>query len=253
MEDEPLHLSRISTEWDLVFQAHNGPPSEVTAAQTALLMRYAGAVHRYLLGTLRDPDVAAELDQEFALRFLRGDLHRADPSRGRFRDFLKRAVRNLMIDHHRRQARRPRSLDANIPEPAAPDQEPADFDQVFLESWRKELLAQAWAGLARYQERTSKPYHDVLQVRVRHPDLRSPELAERLTEKLGKPVAAGWVRQNLHLARDKFAECLMEGVAASLKSPGREEILEELIDLGLLEHCRPALERLGYLSARDRP
>ncbi len=253
MEDEPLHLSRISTEWDLVFQAHNGPPSEITAAQTALLMRYAGAVHRYLLGTLHDPDVAAELDQEFALRFLRGDLHRADPSRGRFRDFVKRAVRNLMIDHYRRQGRRPQSLDANVPEPVAQDDGPADFEQVFLDSWRKELLAQAWKGLAHYQERTGKPYHDVLQVRVRYPDLHSPDLAERLSEKLGKAVSAGWVRQTLHLARDKFSECLLEGVAASLKTPSRAEILEELGDLGLLEHCRPALERLGYLSSRNRP
>ena len=91
MKDEAPHLSRISTEWELVFQAHRGPPDEVTAAQSALMMRYAGAIHRYLLGALRDPELAAELDQEFAYRFLRGDLHRADPARGRFRDFLKRA------------------------------------------------------------------------------------------------------------------------------------------------------------------
>src|SRR5690606_22273269 len=102
MRDDHAHLSRISTEWDLVFQAHSGPPEEVTAAQSKLMSRYAGAVHRYLLGALRDPDTAAELDQEFALRFLRGDFHRADPSRGRFRDFIKRALRNLMVDHLRK-------------------------------------------------------------------------------------------------------------------------------------------------------
>ena len=88
--DNP-HLSRITTEWDMVFQAHKGPPEEVTAAQTALMMRYAGAIHRYLLRGLGDPDAAGELDQEFALKFLRGDFHRADPARGRFRDFIKRA------------------------------------------------------------------------------------------------------------------------------------------------------------------
>jgi hypothetical protein len=32
---------------------------------------------------VRDPDTAAELFQEFACRFLHGDLHGADPGRGR--------------------------------------------------------------------------------------------------------------------------------------------------------------------------
>src|SRR5690348_10722755 len=49
-DDRDARLSRISTEWDLIFQAHGGPPEAVTAAQTALMTRYAGAVHRYLLG-----------------------------------------------------------------------------------------------------------------------------------------------------------------------------------------------------------
>ncbi len=104
--DNP-HLSRITTEWDIVFQAHEGPSGEITAAQTALMLRYAGAIHRYLLRGLGDPDAAAELDQEFALKFLRGDFHRADPSRGRFRDFVKRALRNLMVDFQRRKGKRP--------------------------------------------------------------------------------------------------------------------------------------------------
>ena len=37
----------------------------------------------------RDKDAADELSQEFALRFVRGDLKGADRERGWFRDFLK--------------------------------------------------------------------------------------------------------------------------------------------------------------------
>ncbi|WP_152050447.1 RNA polymerase sigma factor [Tautonia marina] len=248
MRDEQAHLSRISTEWDLVFQAHHGPPEEISAAQTKLMVRYAGAVHRYLLGALRDPELASELDQEFALRFLRGDLHRADPSRGRFRDFLKRALRNLMIDHYRKRQRTPVSIDgSNVPEPVAPDGGPSDFDQQFAESWKRELMAQAWAALARHQERTGQPLHTVLQHRVRHPKMKSPELASMLSAILGKPVQAGWVREAISKARDHFVMALLDGVRTSLQEPTREAILEELADLALLEYCRPTLERRGII------
>src|SRR5713101_7167113 len=99
------HLSRISTQWTMVFQAHQGPVDAVTRARHQLLQRYSGAAYRYLLGAVRDPDVAAELCQEFALQFVRGDFRRADPERGRFRDYLKRALIHMITDYQRtRQA-----------------------------------------------------------------------------------------------------------------------------------------------------
>jgi RNA polymerase sigma-70 factor (ECF subfamily) len=248
MRDESIHLSRISTEWDLVFQAHNGPPDVVSAAQTKLMAQYAGAVHRYLLGAVRDADLAAELDQEFALRFLRGDFHRADPTRGRFRDFVKRAIRNLMIDHYRKRGRAEVPIgEAGVPEPIDPDAGPPDFDRQFTESWKRELMAQAWASLARHQEQTGQPLHTVLQHRTKNPGVKSPELATLITRALGKPVSAGWVRENLSKARDQYVVALVDGVRASLETPSRELILEELADLGLLEYCRPSLQRRGLI------
>lgn len=240
---ERSHLSRISTEWDLVFQAHNGPPDVVSAAQAELMARYAGAVHRYLLAAVRDPDIASELDQEFALRFLRGDLHRADPSRGRFRDFVKRAVRNLMIDHYRRRTREARPNLEDVPEPVDHTAGLPDFDEEFTRSWRKEMMSQAWESLERHQQRTGQPFHTVLRTKVQNPDLRSQDLAELLSQALGKPVNAGWVRQNLHRSRDQFANYLLDAIRRSMKQPSRDELIEELTELGLLEYCRPALER----------
>lgn len=240
---DPTHLSRISTEWDLVFQAHNGPPELVSAAQTELMARYAGAVHRYLLGAVKDPDLAADLDQEFAYRFLRGDLHRADPSRGRFRDFLKRAVRNLMIDHYRRKKREASRLVEDVPDVADPDAGLPDFDEEFTRSWRRELMAQAWDALDRQQKGSGQPFHTILKFRVENPDLTSEQLAERVSAALGRQVNAGWIRQNLHRARDHFAGHLLQAVRASMDAPSRHELHEELADLGLLEYCRPAIER----------
>src|SRR5262249_46397482 len=102
MDHESQHqrLGEISTLWGLIGVAAGNSPEAVGAAQEALLERYGGAVRRYLLGALRDPDAAAEVFQEFALRFVRGDLFKnASPERGRFRDFVKTSVFHLIVDY----------------------------------------------------------------------------------------------------------------------------------------------------------
>src|SRR5262245_30429433 len=103
-------LSRISTLWTVLFEAHREPGEAAAEAQRALMRRYSGAVYRYLLGAVRDEDAAGDLAQEFAVRFLKGDFRRADPERGRFRDYLKRALVHLVTDHHRRRQKWPRPL-----------------------------------------------------------------------------------------------------------------------------------------------
>src|SRR5690242_54719 len=123
-------LSRISTCWTLVFQAHAAPKEAVAAAQQVLMQRYCGAVYRYLLASLRDADAADEVAQEFALRFVRGDFKRADPERGRFRDFVKTALYHLIVDYHRRRQGQPHSLPGDSAAlPAAED--PAEADRLF--------------------------------------------------------------------------------------------------------------------------
>lgn len=243
-DDLPQHLSQIETRWSMVFQAHEDEVDAALAAQRQLMERYGGAVHRYLLSITRDPEAAADLAQDFAVRFLRGDFRRANPRRGRFRDFVKTAVMNLAIDAHRRRKRtRPRSLPDDGLDPAAPPEEPADLDQQFYKCWRDELLNCAWEGLAKHEQQTGQPYHTVLRFRAANPELRSPEMAERLTALLGKPVNAGWVRQALHRARERFVELLLEEVAHSLGTPTEDEIDDELLNLDLWSYCRPARER----------
>jgi RNA polymerase sigma-70 factor (ECF subfamily) len=242
-------LSQLSTEWSLVFQLREGTPEQVGAAQVELMHRYAGAVHRYLLAVLHDPEAASELDQEFALRFVRGDFHRADPALGRFRDFVKQALRNLMIDYRRRQRARPRTVGDDLPERAAPAPEDPEFDRRFLGSWRSELLARAWDLLEKLQQSSGQPYHDVLRLRVENPDLHSPELAAMLAKALGRPVTAGGLRMALQRSRDRFVEFLLAEVTASLNDPTEEFLQEELIDLGLMEYCRSALKRVNRPGA----
>jgi RNA polymerase sigma-70 factor (ECF subfamily) len=228
----------------MVRRAH-GDHTAVHVAQQTLLDRYGGAVRRYALAALRDEDAADEVWQEFALRFVRGDFAGADPERGRFRAFVKTIVYRLIVDYQRRRKREYREgpMHSNLAEPVIGDGPAAGDDAAFQASWRNELLARCWQRLGQDESQTGKPHHTVLRYRVDHPGLRSPELAAGLSERLGKPVSAGAARVLLHRARDAFAELLLDEVIQSLADDSLDLAEEELIELNLLEYCRPALDR----------
>jgi len=233
------HLSRISTLWSMIFQAHDPEGDAATAAQRVLLLRYSGAAYRYLLGALRDPDAAADLAQEFAVRFLRGQFRRADPGRGRFRDYLKTALSRLVTDHYRARQGWPQALSPDGPEPAAPSASSADDDRAFLAGWREELLERTWQALAD----ANPTFHAVLRLRSEQPDLPSPRMAEELTARLGREVNAAWGRKTLQRAQGKFADLLLDEVAVSLEEATPEALRQELEATDLLRYCRSALAR----------
>jgi RNA polymerase sigma factor (sigma-70 family) len=241
--DADRHLSRISTLWSLVSVAQHEAGDDSRAAQQKLLERYGPAIRRYLLGAVRDADVAEDLWQDFAYRFLHGDLRGIDPERGRFRDYVKGVLFHLIADFHKKRQRLPRQLPSEHPEPAVSCEPDAEQEQAFLASWRDELLARTWAALAAADEANGQSFHTVLRFRAEHPELHSDEIAEQLSRPLGKPLTASGVRKTLERARDRFADLLLDEIAQALSNPTVENLEEELIDLNLLEYCRPALER----------
>jgi RNA polymerase sigma-70 factor (ECF subfamily) len=241
VEQLDQHLSQIATSWTVLFQAHAGSGDEAARALQQLLERYRTAVYRYLFASVRNAEDADELFQEFALRLVRGDFKRADPQRGRFRQFLKTSLYHLVVDHRRRRRLAP--LGPDTPEPAAEADSTAESDREFLVVWQAELMNLAWAALSRFERETGEPLHTVLRFRTDHPDMRSPQMAEHLSRLLGKDVSDVWVRKRLSGARQRFTELLLDEVERSLERPTRDELEEELIDLGLLEYCRDALER----------
>jgi RNA polymerase sigma-70 factor (ECF subfamily) len=234
-------LSQISTLWSMLQQAHEGAADQAAPACRELWARYGGAVYRYLLGALRDPDAASDLSQEFALRFVRGDFHRADPQRGRFRDYLKTALSHLIVDHHRQRQHGPRQLSPDAPEPAAPPEGSAAPAADFEASWREELLGSTWKALAQANPR----YCAVLRLRAEQPDLASAQAAEQLTVQLGEPCNAAWARKALQRAQEMYADLLLEEVAQSLPVADAEALQQELRELDLLKYCQAALARRG--------
>lgn len=231
--DSP-HISQIPTLWTVVRQAHGGAEVDPGEARRRLLDQYGGAVRRYLLAMLRDADAADDVMQEFALRLLRGDLKNADPEKGRFRAYVKTTVYRLVMDHHRGRKRTSREGPMSVdPAGAVPDETASD--EAFLESWRSDLLDRAWRSLE-----ADPAAYAVLRTRVDHPELRSAELPPLIERTYAQVVKPNSVRVYIQRAREKFAAALLAAVRESVE--GRAgAVEEELMDLRLLEYCRPAL------------
>jgi RNA polymerase sigma-70 factor (ECF subfamily) len=251
--DPEDHLSQIATLWSVVEQAHGPEAEAVTAARQRLLQRYGGAVKRYLLGVVRDPEAADELTQEFALRFLDGKYKGADRERGRFRNFVKGVLAHLVADHYRRLQARHRPLPLDGADVQAPGLDPADPDPLFVDTWRQALLGRAWQALAEVETQTGQPFHTVLRLRVDHPDLSSARMAEQLTARLGKTVNAAGLRQTLHRARERFADLLLDEVVQTLGRSADEDLEQELIELNLLPYCQVAVARRLGVTGRTPP
>ncbi len=204
-----------------------------------LLDRYGAAVRRYLGGALRDSVAADDLYQDFAMRFLRGDFHAANPEKGRFRNFLKTILFRMVADFHRQQQRqRFVPMDDHIP--SADEQELRE--RQFTQVWRDEILKRAWSELAALERESGKPWYSVMRLRVENPELSSGQLAERLSVQIDRPISKANLRVILHRARDQFSEALINAIADSLASGSIDEIEEELADLELLGYCQQALK-----------
>lgn len=91
-----------ATHWSLVVAAGGGNAPEADAALDRLCMTYREPVVNYLRGLGIESSSVEDLAQGFFLSLLRRQsLSRVAPERGRFRSFLKAALRYHLIDHHR--------------------------------------------------------------------------------------------------------------------------------------------------------
>jgi RNA polymerase sigma factor (sigma-70 family) len=237
--DDDTRLSRIQTLWTVMEQAHRGEGK----AQDVLVRRYSNAVYRYLLASVRDSDVADELFQEFALRFVQGKFKHASADKGRFRDYVKTVLFHLIAAYHQGKHRQPFQVDSLVLENARAPEAASQADEEFRRGWRDEVLARTWEGLAEVERQTGSLFYTMLGHRTKNPDLDSATMAKQMSAILGKPVSAAGVRQTIHRARAKFAELLIEEVARSLETEDADAVEQEVIDLGLYNYCEESLKK----------
>ncbi len=236
-------LSQIETAWSIVRRAHGEESLVARSAQEQLLEQYGSAIQRYLLAALRDPSAADDVYQDFAVRFVRGDFHRASQDRGRFRSFLKTSLFRLVADHYRSRQKH-RAIELGNEGIVAEDSDDAlHREREFTQVWRDEMLKRAWDALLVAEQEAGKPWFSVMQLRVQNPQMRSTALAEALGTQIGKKITPANARVLLHRAREKFSNLLIDCVSNSLNSTELHEVEEELAELELLEYCQNVLEQ----------
>ena len=222
--DQPP-LDEISTRWTQVKD-----PAQ-------FVLRYSVAIRAYLLVLLKNEHDADDVSQDFVLHFLQRGLTAADPDRGRFRDYLKVAVRRAALAYQRKAARQPeecRPLE-RTPDPQAGD----EADRAWHAHWRECLLQRAARGIDTYARQHPGCGYDVaLAIAREHQELDSAGRAKLAAEMLGKPVAAAAFRQMLRRARGLMRDLLVQEVAKTLREPTPAAIEEELADLELLAFVR---------------
>jgi RNA polymerase sigma-70 factor (ECF subfamily) len=236
--DDP-RLSQLTTQWTLLVRSHQrSDPAAAHEAQADLLPRYCAAIYRYLLAVVRDSNVADDLCQEFALRFVRGDFRHARPDKGRFRDYLKVSIVRLAREY-KAGSRDEVAVSAGELKAAGVDEGPAALlEAAFDAECRRDMLNRTWGDL---KEATAGPpptMYDVLRLKCREPSLPSAQLAGKLSTAVGRELSAESVRQMIHRARERFAALLRRQVAAVVGTDDPGDVDAELAALGLLEYVR---------------
>ncbi len=141
---EPRTQAFPSTRWSRIL-AREGPRDLEALAQA-----YWRPIRAYLAARLRRrDDQASDLAQDaFAWMLATRFFERADPTRGRFRGLLKKALARFAIEHLRRQNADKRG-GGRVHEPLDDEhQRVADphsrtSDQILDDAWRRELLERA--------------------------------------------------------------------------------------------------------------
>jgi RNA polymerase sigma factor (sigma-70 family) len=228
-------IDGIETRWSLLRLAHATGDPNMVEARRALVLRYAGAVRKYVGRIVINADDADELAQDAVLRLMKGDFAGADPTRGRFRDLLKTAVRNMAKSHLTKADRRKPTGVAPDSLAASDDSRDADW----LADWRKVVLDHTWSAY-KHQAGSTIGYA-LLKLRSELPEATSDELAAKLSEATGTTVRADSARQTLRRARLAFAQCLLDEVRTGLDEDTPARIVDELAALELLELVKDLL------------
>lgn len=237
MSDE--RIEAIPTRWSLIRQAHEvGAGMNQAEARRLLVLRYSSAIRRYLGAMLRDDDRADELAQDMLMRLMRGDFAGADPTRGRFRDLLKTAIRNMARNNWEKEKRR-KPTEAELDLYADKSFEAQDAE--WTRAWQKTVLDHTWNRMQSQKGNEPNPAYEVLRLRAAHPDASSEELAILLGKVLKKEVKPDSCRQILKRARRTFAEHLLDEIRAGLDDEAEDRLQDELASLGLLELVREYL------------
>jgi RNA polymerase sigma-70 factor (ECF subfamily) len=221
-----VRLDEIATEWSIIHD-----PAQFVRC-------YAPAVESYLRALIKNPHDAEDVAQDFFMRVARHGFVRAKQERGRFRDYLRTAIRNSALNFLRRK-RGPRHADFQQVRNLVSDKNAVAADEAWKANWRLCLLDRACEALERHQKRSpGNLFHTVMKLLLEHPQADGAFLAEETSRIIGRPLRPDAFRQQVSRARKALAKYLVQEVAQTIDNATAEQLKEELIDLSLWEYVK---------------
>lgn len=229
MASQPAHFP--TTRWSQILQA--GDPAAPLARESLaeLCGTYWYPLYAYVRRRGHGPEQAADLTQDFFARALeKGLLAEADPSRGRFRAFLRTVCGHFLAnrrDHD--QARKggggrvvlsidPIDAEGRYARELADGLTP---ERIFDRSWALTLLGQVLDRLGReYDEAGKSATFEALRGSL----AGDPSPYAAVAAKLG--TTEGAARVAAHRVRLRYGELLRQEIAATLADPA--EIDDEI-------------------------
>lgn len=233
-----LDLAEISTRWSSIKDPHR------------FLMRYSKAIRAYLNALIRNEADVDDVLQDFLTHFLARGLPRVDQARGRFRDYLKVAVRNTAMSHLRKKRAGQMTEEQWH---ALEDRIATQAEVAWTDEWKKCLLDRIWRSVETYDaQHQGSLVATVLRIHLDHHEREdSTQMARRLSDAIGRTVRPDAFRKQLSRARKVYGELLIAEVRQTLETPSRDRVEEELADLGLLDRLRSLLDAADGEETED--
>lgn len=229
----------VTTRWSVVLSCADSSAGEDVArkALAELCKIYWRPIFAFICRRGHSVPDAQDLTQDFFLMVIEGNLlKRADPSRGRFRSLLLKALQNFLVDESIKKHARKRGGDTQFvswDEWMAEAPSHLSISAQEADSWPAEKIYDVrWAATT--VEHALRQLGEECEVRGRRRvfDVLSSCLAaeredvsyEKLSKSLGVPPPS--VKRLVHQLRLRYRELLRNEVAQTVEKP--DEVDEEL-------------------------
>ena len=229
------------TSWTLLARARK-QCDDGARAREDFAQRYYCPVRDFLLVLVQDAEQAQDLAQEFFTRLSGpgGLFDRANREKGTFRDYLRQALRNLVIDYHRRNRKEARQTHPDQGSVGAwDDLDPQGFpaaETAFHHAWVKVTLAEALTQVrAVCRERKQEVHLQLFEARYlgeadRAPSWEALGLRYGMDQKTARGRADTVVRHfRLVLRRMLRNEIMVPGGRGQLAEAAIDEEIEALL------------------------
>jgi RNA polymerase sigma-70 factor (ECF subfamily) len=215
-----------TTSWTQVLAAREAPSTESRQALELLCRAYWYPLYAYVRREVTDADEARDFTQAYFAELLeKGYLQDYDPSRGRFRVFLKTSVSHFLSKEREKASAGKRGGRVKVLSLEAADlegryrEEPSDRltpEEIFERRWTLTVLERVLDALRREQEDAgSGAQFARLEGFLTGSDTVTPY--RRVAAELGTTEAA--VKTSVHRLRLRFGQLLRGAIAETVSSP----------------------------------